>query len=81
MEEPGGLQSMGSQRVGHNCVTNVSQALFDIYLFTHFILIILWDRHYFYTHFTEEENKVQNFKWFTQAQTGSKGMKLEPQPY
>ena len=21
-EEPGGLQSMGSQRVGHNCVTN-----------------------------------------------------------
>ena len=21
-EEPGGLQSMGSQRVGHNCVSN-----------------------------------------------------------
>ena len=21
-EEPGGLQSMGSQRVGHDCVTN-----------------------------------------------------------
>ena len=24
MEEPGGLQSMGSQRVGHNCVTSLS---------------------------------------------------------
>ena len=24
MEEPGGIQSMGSQRVGHDCVTNFS---------------------------------------------------------
>ena len=23
-EEPGGLQSLGSQRVGHNCATNTS---------------------------------------------------------
>ena len=26
-EEPGGLQSMGSQRVGHNCVTNTFSSL------------------------------------------------------
>ena len=24
MEEPGGIQSMGSQRVGHGCVTSLS---------------------------------------------------------
>ena len=27
-EEPGGLQSMGSQRVGHNCATNFLSSLF-----------------------------------------------------
>ena len=27
-EEPGGLQSMGSQRVGHDCVTNFSLSYF-----------------------------------------------------
>ena len=26
IEETGGLQSMGSQRVGHDCVTNTFQA-------------------------------------------------------
>ena len=27
-EEPGGLQSMGSKRVGHDCVTNFSLSYF-----------------------------------------------------
>ena len=27
MEEPGGLQSSGSQRVGHDCVTSLSLSL------------------------------------------------------
>ena len=28
MEKPGGLQSVGSQRVGHNCATSLSFFLF-----------------------------------------------------
>ena len=27
-EEPGGLEFMGSQRVGHNCVTNTYERIF-----------------------------------------------------
>ena len=32
MEEPGGLQSMGSQRVGHNWVTSLSLSLLMLYI-------------------------------------------------
>ena len=31
-EEPGRLQSMGSQRVGHNCATSLS---FSLFIFMH----------------------------------------------
>ena len=38
-EEPGGLQSMGSQRVGHNRATNTSlKYSLDIFLMLHPIL-------------------------------------------
>ena len=30
-EKPGGLQSMGSQRVGHDCVTNTSRYFSDVF--------------------------------------------------
>ena len=32
-EEPGGIQSMGSQRVGHDSGTNTHTLLFTFYLF------------------------------------------------
>ena len=34
-EEPGGLQSMGSQRVGHNCATNFCFQFSSVHLLSH----------------------------------------------
>ena len=42
-EEPGGLQSMGSQRVGHNLVTKPPNPYWDV--FTTFSVIV--EIHYF----------------------------------
>ena len=44
-EEPGGLQSMGSQRVGHDWVTNTFTFLGDFYIFRPQVLCqayVLW---------------------------------------
>ena len=41
MEEPGVLQSMGSQRVGHDWVTSFSLSLFIFQVFIEFVMILL----------------------------------------
>ena len=42
MEEPGGLQSMGSQRVGHDWLTSLSFSLFFLELFLHWSPVAYW---------------------------------------
>ena len=41
MEEPGGLQSMGSQRVGHNWATSLSLSCNSIFSFLK-IFVLMW---------------------------------------
>ena len=54
-EEPGGLQSMGSQRVGHNWATNT-------YSFTR-ICAIFVNKSYFYQHFNNHQDLLLFCLW------------------
>ena len=55
MEEPGGLQSMESQRVRHNWATFTSHARHSARLFTY---IVTFNLQYSYPHFTDVQNKI-----------------------
>ena len=53
-EELGGLQSMGSQRVGHNLASE------RLHLLTHLILTTtLQGRYYYYPYLTNEETETE----------------------
>ena len=80
-EEPGGLQSMGSQRVGHNWVTNTFTLAPCQTHFQHLVLLIFpvsWGRrvlyyHYYYPHFLSEQTEAS-----TSRETMSLRWHLEP---
>ena len=65
-EKPGGIQSMGSQRLGHNWVTNVYSIKYGQYLevccsegknYWH-VCLYLWDK---YFHYSQSVHKIPEY--------------------
>ena len=72
VEEPGGLQSLGSQRVGRNWMQlsmSTIYCIFDCYNKTMRL-------YHYYPHFTDEETETKLVKWLVQSHLTSQC--LEP---